>query len=47
MDFSVSFNETKKKIVKAIGLGTGWMQATYTICGITYASPKKYVTCIP
>ncbi len=31
----------------AIGSGTGWIQATYTIYGITYASPKKYVTCIP
>lgn len=33
--------------VRATGSGTGWLQATITVDGTTYTTPKKYVTCNP
>lgn len=33
--------------LRATGSGTGWIQATITVDGFTYITPKKYITCNP
>jgi hypothetical protein len=33
--------------IYANSAGTGWVQATQTVGGITYTTPKKYITCNP